>query len=377
MYIPIELLSYIASQLGSNDLANFRLASRDCAYAGVALIPRHGISVINTSRDIKELHDVLQHPAIAHNVNILRIFHAQWPICSRHEWETYHLLFGGNGRVFPSTALTRQLSDKAFAAYEEHISEQQSRIYFDEISSLSEVFSLLPNLTAVHISDMHEYLWNPKSHRRFYKLQQSIWIAPFYNGNVARTVESVLLAVNTEQPKSLSISGYFDPTDLYTNPSTKYSQLRNLEVQAFRAIENKKGIRSFLLMFPNLHTLSVNFRGYAPRVGIFESICWPRLKRLDIQGLWTSETEYYNILERHIKSLVYFGLHHPSLTDGSWQSLFTKIRNLQPQPQITLSGELYGTSGGETLDMGCDERRSRLLRFLEDHHTVWPFGNTT
>ncbi|KAH9203191.1 hypothetical protein DL95DRAFT_321902, partial [Leptodontidium sp. 2 PMI_412] len=191
MNVPFELLSCIASELGSNDLANFRLANRACANAAVSLIPRHGISVLNTSRDIKELQDVLQHPGIANNVKNLRVFHVQWPVCSRQEWETHHLLFGGNGRLqhqFPSTTSVRQLSDKAFAAYQEHISEQESRRYFDEVSALYDIFSLLPNLTSIQVSNMHEYLWNPKSNRRYYKLQQSIWLSPFYSSDVTRTV---------------------------------------------------------------------------------------------------------------------------------------------------------------------------------------------
>jgi len=383
MNVPFELLSCIASELGSIDLGNFRLASRACANAGASFIPRYGLSVLNTSRDIKELEDVLQNPRIALNVKELRVFHVQWPVCSRQEWETHHLLFGGNGRLqhqFPSTASVRQLSDKAFVAYREHISEQESRRYFDEVSALYTAFSLLPNLTSIQVSNMHEYLWNPKSNRRYYKLQQSIWISPFYSSDVTRTVEAVSLASKTGthlgQLAAFSVLGYFNPEDLHLGPSDTFPHIQSLDIDEFLVCENEKSIRSFLLRFPNLRTLSVKFRGWMPAIGIFDSTHWPSLTRLDIRGMWTSEVEFAKILETHADSLTHFGMHDSSLTDGSWQGLFTKIRNLERQPEITLSGDLSGTSELETLYMGSDLVQHQMSEFLHDLNVAWPFRSS-
>ncbi|KAH7364907.1 hypothetical protein BKA65DRAFT_573509 [Rhexocercosporidium sp. MPI-PUGE-AT-0058] len=382
MNVPFELLSCIASELGSNDLANFRLANRACANAAVSLIPRHGISVLNTSSDIKELQDVLQHPGIANNVKNLRVFHVRWPVCSRQEWETHHLLLGGNGRLqhqFPSTSV-RQLADKAFSAYQEHISEQESRRYFDEISALYDIFSLLPNLTSIQVSNMHEYLWNPKSNRRYHKLQQSIWLSPFYSSDVTRTIEAVSLAsktgTNMDQLTSFSVLGCFNPDDLHLDPSDTFPHIQTLEIEEFLGCENEKSTRSFLLRFPNLRTLSAKFRGCLPAIGIFESAHWPSLTRLDLRGMWTSELEFANILETHADSLAHFGLHDSSLTDGSWKGLFTKIRDLERQLEITLSGELYGTSELETLDMGSDQVQHQMSEFLHDLNSAWPFRSS-
>jgi hypothetical protein len=167
MDIPIELLTCIASELDSIDLSNFRLTNRKCAQASTSLIPRHGISVMNTSRDIKELQNAL---------HCLRVLHAEWPICSRYEWETHNLLLNVNGKIrnshqFPTSASARRLCRQAFTAYRELITGQQCRRYCEEIETLHQVLIMLPNLTTIQVSDMHDYLWHPKASRRYQKHQ--------------------------------------------------------------------------------------------------------------------------------------------------------------------------------------------------------------
>jgi hypothetical protein len=226
---------------------------------------------------------------------------------------------------------------------------------------------------------MHEYLWKPKSNRRYYKLQQSIWLSPFYSSDVTRTVEAVSLALKTGtnlgQLAAFSVLGCFNPDDLYLDSSATFPHIQTLEIDEFLGYENEKAIRSFLLKFPNLRTLSAKFRGWLPAMGIFESAHWPNLERLDLRGMWTSELEFANILETHANSLTHFGLHDSSLTDGSWEGLFTKIRDLNRQPETTLSGELYGTSELETLDMGSDQARYHMAEFLRDLNSAWPFNS--
>lgn len=358
--------------------------NRRCAQAAISLIPRHGISVINISRDIKELQYILRCPAIANNVKTLRIFHAEWPICSRHEWETHPLLFGGNERIRPShriptSASARRLCKQAFRAYKDLIREQQCRRYAEEIETLFKIFTMLHNLTTIQVSDMHDYLWNPRENRRYHKLQKSIWISPFYSNNVTRTVEAVLVAsgsgmTNLGQVKALHISGGFDPRELYIQHTTNpYSHIQYLKIHDFRMCENEMSIRNFLRGFPGLHTLSISFQGWGPSIDIFKSLHWPKLGQLDIRGMWTSESEFAGILERHSKSLKQFSLHNPALTQGSWQSLFTNIRALDTQAEIILSGELYGRTSGDTLNMECNQVRSDIADFLRDHESVWPF----
>jgi hypothetical protein len=271
----------------------------------------------------------------------------------------------------------RQLSDKAFTAYHAHISNQESRRYFDEISELYDAFSLLPNLISIQVSNMHEYLWNPKSNRRYHKLQKSIWISPFYSSDVTRTVEAVSLASKTRthlgQLVAFSVLSYFNLGDLHLGLSDTFPHIQSLDIDEFLVCENEKSISSFLLRFPNLRTLSVKFRGWMPAIGIFDSTYWPSLTRLDVRGMWTLEVEFAKILETHVDSLTYFGMHDSSLTDGSWQGLFTKIRNLERQPEITLSRDLSGTSELETLYMGSDLVQHQMSEFLHDLNVAWPF----
>jgi len=82
--------------------------------------------------------------------------------------------------------------------------------------------------------------------------------------------------------------------------------------------------------------------------------------------MWTSEFELASILKAYTDLLTHFGLYDASLTDGSWEGLFTTIRDLERQPEITLSGELYGTSELETLDMGSNQVQYQMAEFLHD-----------
>jgi hypothetical protein len=384
MNIPIELLTCIASELDSIDLSNFRLINRKYALASISLVPRHGISVLNIYRDIKTLQYILQCPEIAHNVKTLRVLHAEWPICSRYEWETHSLLFGGNGRVrtthqLPKSASARRLCRQAFTAYRELITEQECRRYSEEIESLHQILTMLPNLTAIQVSDMHEYLWHPKANRRYQKLQRSIWISPFYSNNITRTIEAMWVAsgsgiTNLGHVNTLGILGGFDPVELYIQHTINpYSHIQHLTIQDFRMCGNEVSIRNFLRDFPGLRTLSVSFQGWSPSIDTFKSLHWPKLEQLDIRGMWTSDSEFVEILERHLASLKVFSLHNPALTEGSWRALFTKIRALDTQAEIAISGELFGRTSAETMNMGCEQTQSRLADFLRNRESVWPF----
>jgi len=271
MEIPSELLTYIASELNSIDLSNFRLTNRKCAQAAISLIPRHGISVINMSRYINELQDILRCPAIANNVRTLTIFHAEWPIFSRHEWEEYCF-----GDAIPS----RQL-DRGFSTYEEVITGQQDSSY----SQLNQLVTMLPNLTTIQVSNIDIHILNPRLRRQFRKFLASIWCSRLYPYYMKRPVEAVL-AVSTRHVKALYISGKFDPREL--NIGQPYSYIQHLRIHNFRVDENQTWIRRFLQGFPELHILSVSFDGWDPSVDIFQSLHWPKLKQLDIRKLWTS-----------------------------------------------------------------------------------------
>jgi hypothetical protein len=347
------------------------------------LVPRNGISVLNISRDIEKLYYILQCPAIANNVKTLRVLHAEWPICSRYEWETHNLLFGGNERIrttrqFPTSASARRLCRQAFTAYREFVTEQECRRYSEEIETLHQILTMLPNLTTIQVSDMHDYLWHPKANRRYQKLQSSIWISPFYSNNVTRTIEAMLVAgsgmSSLGQVNTLGISGGFNPRELYIQHTINpYSHIQHLTIQDFRMCGNEVSIQNFLQGFPGLRTLSVSFQGWSPSINAFKSLHWSELEHLDIRGMWTSDSEYADILERHLPTLKVFSLHNPALTEGSWQTLFTKIRALNTQAEIVLSGELFGRTSGETINMGCEQIQCSLADFLRNRESVWPF----
>jgi hypothetical protein len=176
------------------------------------------------------------------------------------------------------------------------------------------------------------------------------------------------------QVNTLGISGGFNPRELYIQHTINpYSHIQHLTIQDFRMCGNEVSIQNFLQGFPGLRTLSVSFQGWSPSINAFKSLHWSELEHLDIRGMWTSDSEYADILERHLPTLKVFSLHNPALTEGSWQTLFTKIRALNTQAEIVLSGELFGRTSGETINMGCEQIQCSLADFLRNRESVWPF----
>jgi hypothetical protein len=86
MNLPTKILVEIACQLNASDLSNFRCTNRAFGAIGLGLIPRNGISVMNTFQDLRDCKSLLRCQEIAVNVRRLRIYHAEWPrSCSKYD----------------------------------------------------------------------------------------------------------------------------------------------------------------------------------------------------------------------------------------------------------------------------------------------------
>lgn len=372
----MEILVTIASNLNARDLGNFRLVHSKFANAGTPLLPRNGISVLNTSACLKELQQLLQCHSIASSIRQLTFFYGEWPVCTRQQWETHPLLFGGNDRLNAAQphAYNTSKADKAFADYLEFVTVEQSRRYCEDVNAIFEALRLLGNLQTVIISNMHTL---HRCHNLKYRnLRKRIWMTPRIKRGVAPMVQAFLLALSSGFPNvnSLTINGAFRPADIYLGSSvSQFPSIQKLQINFFRIVQNT--IQVFLQAFPNLLHLSMGFRGWGPSIpDIIGGLFWPCLKTLCLHDMWASEQEFFSIFEHHQNTLEYFRLSNPALTQGSWRSLFTRIRNLHAQGHVTADGELFGCRSQDTIYMD-HSALALLTRFMQDHHAPWPFAD--
>lgn len=370
----MEILIDIASYLNATDLGNFRHASRKCARAGVSLIAQNGLSVLNTSAGLREIQQLLQCKSIATSTRQLTISHGGWPVCTRQEWEIHPLLFGGQSRL---QMLQTSNADKAFAAYSAFIAEEQNRGHDEDVNTISQTLTLLSSLQTIVISHMQIWSWHPSRNTKYRNLQREIWMTPYHNDTVAPAVQTSLLALSSGFPNitCLTIYGTFNPAELYRCQSgLQFPSICKLYIVSLQIRENEDVIQNFLQAFPNLVDLSLTFKGWGPSIpNIAGKLFWPRLKKLRLDDLWASEGDIFSIFEGHQYTLEYFSLGNTTIVQGSWRSLFTRIRGLSARGQITADGELYGRRSKDTLNMN-HVTRSLLRVFMQDKQASWPFA---
>ncbi|KAH6666362.1 hypothetical protein B0J14DRAFT_568447 [Halenospora varia] len=377
MQIPTELLIEIASNLIAQDLSNFRLISKRFASAGLGLIPSNGLSVMNIAGDLKDCRELVKCRSIAQNVRHLRLFHAEWPpACSKLEWERHPLLFGGNDRfnVGGLDALEVEKSKSAFAAYTTFKREEETWRGADDVVCLFNILRSLPNLKSFEISHMQNCVWRPATNSRYHRLLKRIWVAPYLVNDISPAVEMSLLALGNGFPnlQRFDVLGTLNPKVMGLRLPAQFGHIQRLSVNTFRLMDNEDSVRDFLSLFPNLTHLRLNFQGFAPSVDLIGSLSWSSLRYLHLNGMWTSEYEYLEIFKQHQGSLQEFIIGNSALTQGSWKSLFTRIRSMRCPTLVTAEGELYGRSNRETLNMHPED--VMLLRlYMQDLKAPWPF----
>ncbi|KAE9373859.1 hypothetical protein N431DRAFT_337655 [Stipitochalara longipes BDJ] len=341
--MPVELLYLIASNLNSHDLGNFRCVCIKLATASASLVARNGISVLNTSDSLKDLEEFLE-TDIAASARVLTVYHGEWQVCRRKD----------HAYVQDHYALK---ADEAFLAYANFIQKEMNRRKGDDIETIYHALSILNNLHTINISNVQT--WQPTHNSKYHKLLKKIWLLPHRQGSIN---------------SSLGISGVFDATDVHLTAEKKFLHFEKLYVGSFQVLKSQDNIRLFLQAFPNLLHLSIGFQGWGPSIpDVIGHLFWPRLKTLCLKEIWASEKELLTIFTRHRSTLEAFSLHHGALTQGSWRSLFTRIRSMNTRIEVTAKGELYGRSSKHTIILHATAANV-LAGFMKDQRVPWPFA---
>jgi len=374
--VPIELLNNIALYLSRSDFCNFRLVHRTLAATTLHQIPRNGISLLNTAYDLERLQSIIMCPEIAINVRQFRFLYSEWPLgYSRKEWETHPLLFAGNNRGQTNFVVD---ADEAFEAYVAFEAKERNRIHTDDVATLKLVLKGLPNLKSIEICHINSYVWKQTSNFRYNDLLKRIWISPYLDDELSPGLAILLSALQNDFPniRKLEIKGSLNPDFMVSNffkPSNSFTQIRVLNVESLRVILNESTIIKFLNAFPDISEASLRFQGPCLSINIIGYLKFPSIKSLQLCGVWTSEQEIFQTFEHHHRTLESFALKSSALTDGSWRSLFTRIRDLRSNSKVTGEGELYGRTSKETLDMHLPGISTNFTKFMEDYKAEWPF----
>ena len=372
--LSTELLETVAYFLNALELGNFRLTCRRFAEIGLFLIPRNGLSLLNTSDAFDDLRAILKLPEIANHTKRLVLYDGEWPWCSKALWKTHPLLFRGNSRF---QSLDDSEVDEAFARYIKFITKEQSRRFDEDDDRLATILSILPNLQSIVISDMQFWVWHPSQYLQYSKLQQRIWIAPYQDRNVTSAVQRSLRAFQSfGNITNLSITGSLDPADLDLESSPViFPNIRRLSVSSIRVCFNEDYIVKFLQGFPDLTELSVGFEAWgSPSRRILALLFWPRLEKLRLDEMWSAEEEFFHAFEVHQQSLTELSVRNSRISQGSWKSLFTRIRDLRPSAEVIAEGYLHEPVAEHWLEITI-EVKAQLANFVKDINSSWPFKN--
>jgi hypothetical protein len=371
MNVPTEILIQIASYLNARELRSFRCINRRCSRAGISFIARNGLSVLNTSTGFNDIQQLCK--SITGSARKLTISHGDWPVCTRKEWEVHPLLFGGQSRF---QTLQTLRADKAFEDYSAFIAEEDTARPHGHVDAIFETLNLLSKLRTIVISDTKAWAWHPSRNTKYRDFMQKIWMAPRIDDNVAPAVQTFLLAFGDKFPhiSCLEIHGTLNPSELYLcRPGLQFPSIHKLSITSLHVGENEEVIQKFLQAFPNLEDLSIMFTGWDQSIlSIVGGLFWPNLKKIRLDELWASEDDIFNFYKSHQYAIEQFNLGNMTLIQGSWRSLFTRIRGLNTRGQIAANGELYGRRSRNTLNM-TPAALSRLVHFMQENKAPWPF----
>ena len=365
MTFPVELLVQTASHLSARDLGSFRCTCRGFAELSSHLIPRNGLTILDTTQGLNELLELLKRADIANNTRKLVVHSAEWDYCQRHEWERYYLSYKNYGSNI----------DKVYNEYKKFIKAEGERTCPTDIERFSKVLGRLPALESITVGSLPCYPWNPLPNRQYSKLWREIGVLPLPNTSIEKIVQIILGVFQSSlHIKKMSIMGSINPTKLQVNwSSTFFESIQYLQIESLCIYDDEKRTQQFLLAFPNVVELTLAFGDIRPPTDtLLGPLYWKSLKLMELKSIQATEDDIFKLLSSHTLSLKKFHIRDSYLTRGSWMSLLTRMRNLRLLPKIEAEGKLYEPSTNTTIYLNRS-RKAQLAHFLTDGTAAWPF----
>ena len=364
--VPPEILAEIAVRLLSPlDLVHFRMVNRACAAAGFPSLVSH-LRLINTHRCLHDAVDTLRsspHGSLRATKS-LTLYHGRWPsFMSWEDWKRHPLLINA---ADPETS-----DDQAYINHQHFAAEEILRGSETQLVEFGRLLHSFPNLQALTVSHLHAWRWGRLENPHYRSLRAKIRMVPIFEDFVGTVAFNMLLvASKTPTLSTLSIQGTFDMRAEWEFPLN-----RNIQSLAVSSLlvrdELETQMSNFLASFPNLTDLSI---GVAPasrdRTLPLSLLKWGKLRQLAFANFSTSEDELLSFIERHKPQSM--SLVSITLTVGSWQSFFRRLRQLNSAVQFHGAGVLQAENASACV---LDPHSNLLIGlFLRTKDFPWPFG---
>lgn len=323
--LPLELLTEVAWNIRStSDVQQFRLVSRAFAYAASPVL-FHRVHAINSAGCLAQLHKFQKCPSkSASAARHLTIYHGEWPdFGSIDAWSS-------NPHALKPDSLSSLAKGEAYSAYREFICQEARRSPDEDISRLTEILALFPNLNSLTVSHIRAWRWGELKNDHYYNLSWKIRIVPFFKPWVEDLVYKLLpILCTSSRLNQLSIQGSLDLRGQAKWTAVNRNILR-LQVQSLLVCESREDqVDIFLRSFPNIQELDLGTEagGWIRDQALpLRSLWWPDLWRVIFHHLWASEDELIDFLLRHpIRRLT---VHNVTLFEGSWASFFDRTQSL-------------------------------------------------
>jgi hypothetical protein len=150
-FLPLEILTEIASYLPAKDLGNFRATSKYFASASFKAVFQNGIVIPDTSTHINEFLKLSQDASLAASVKKVTFISVTWLIFSRSDWDSHQ-------KRIEACFDSHDDAGLAFNRYLKFILEENLCDYVDEFEAMVQAFNSLVNLDTMVIKCQSQYL---------------------------------------------------------------------------------------------------------------------------------------------------------------------------------------------------------------------------
>ncbi|KAH8807901.1 hypothetical protein F5884DRAFT_790411 [Xylogone sp. PMI_703] len=384
-FLPIDVLQIVVEHLSPKDLQTARLVCKTLEICAVSKLFYH-VRVWMQSQSLERLLSISRCDRIRKHVKRisigLELLETNAPSKSLFLQRLYHqkhsvplpqrasqpLSFENIGWYMGNQDWTPELVSTAYNAYTKLIEEQR---LFEEIGmdsiGLGAAFANLPNLQSVVLQSTNFGQMDPEQlPKDVRELRNRVLLCP-YTSQIFRSSDTgrihfrnFLRAVSVNNLKILELSIADDwkfvmPENLRLHPGDlvmcrkavahirrlylKLPQYNHQGEYVAGFFENQLGV--LMQSMPLLEDLTIVARSsssYVPWLTAWEPLRIPLLRTISVQCIDFAEDDLFRYMERHAETLRVVELSAIEMRNGSFSSLFERMRGALNLERLTLSG---------------------------------------
>lgn len=323
-HIPQEILTSIAWQVSSiEDLRAFRCVCSAWARAGYVALGHH-LAVLNTEESLQR---IIQFLSVAPSSRVftkeLSIYHCEWPVCQKHNWETHPLLFGGKDLWAPTGSSLCEVVDAAFSEYRNFIDIEGKRTADSDLKNFTNVLEMLPSLTTLRITYVPNWAWMATGKPQYKALMKKIWLRPSFRGHTKEAVQRILPTLNLfPLITHLRLDNSFQPYD----PKLSVEHVQSLCIKEMEINPRERlSAVAFIAAFRNLRHIYISFKMASPTVLPISRAVLPYLQAARFDNVFCSENDLLSFLVKQPPA-ARFTFTNITMVQGTWDSFRQRLR---------------------------------------------------